>query len=114
MQELERSADTRFRAKEQELQRQLGETERKLGELQARREDDSSTLLTAEQQQAIQRFNEERLRIRKDLRQVRRNLDRDIERLGATLRIANIGLVPLLLTVFTLVFVSLRKRARRK
>ena len=100
---------------EQELQGQLSETERKLGELQASRNDKSSMLMNAEQQAEIQRFLDEQVRIRRELRAVRRNLDQDIDDLGTRLKIINTATVPLLLTVLALlvVFVKRRKKAAR-
>lgn len=106
-------ADARFRETEQELQNELSETERRLGELQASREDNGNLLLSDEQQQEIERFVAQRSQIRTELRAVRRDLDRSIERLGTTLKIINIGLVPLLLTVFALLVVARRKRRVR-
>ena len=60
----------------------------------------------------IQRFLDQQVRIRQDLRAVQRNLDRSIERLGTVLQIINIGLVPLLLTVVALSAVVVRRRRR--
>lgn len=111
---LKRSADDRFRAKEQELQTQLGETERKLTELQGARGDQGSTLLSAEQQLELQRFQEEKLRIRRELRQVRRQLDADIQALGARLKFINIAGVPLLLTFGAAGFAFWRSRRRKE
>jgi ABC-type uncharacterized transport system involved in gliding motility auxiliary subunit len=70
-------------------------------------------LMTPEQQAEVQRFLDEQVRIRQELRAVRRNLDADIDSLGTTLKIVNIALVPFLLTVFALavVFVKRRKKA---
>ena len=67
--------------------------------------------MTAEQEQEVQRFLDEQVRIRRELRTVRLNLDRDIERLGTWLKAANIGLVPLAILVFLLarVFVGRRR-----
>ena len=48
--------------------------------------------------------------IRKELRAVQRGLDADIERLGTWLKIINIGLVPLLLTLVTLIALWHRRR----
>lgn len=111
--ELKRIADDRFRAKEQELQAQLAETERKLTELQAQKTDSrSAMLLSPEQQAELQRFQEEKLRIRKDLRAVRRQLDADIQALGAKLKFLNIAAVPILLTIGALVWVWVRSRRR--
>jgi ABC-type uncharacterized transport system involved in gliding motility auxiliary subunit len=80
--------------------------------LQAGREDEGSLLMTPEQQQEIQQFLDEQVRIRRELRTVRRNLDRSIEQLGATLKVVNIGLMPFLLTVIALVVVALKRNKK--
>ena len=105
------AADAEFRATEQQLEAELDETERNLGELQAAREDTNSLMMTAEQERELQRFLDEQVRIRRELRAVRRNLDHDIEQLGTTLKVINIALVPLgvLLLLLARVFV-LRRR----
>ena len=103
-------AEARFRETEQRLQNDLAETERRLRELQSTREDSGNILLSREQQEEIDRFVDQRASIRKDLRAVQRGLDRDIEQLGTILKIVNIGLVPLLLTVFVLIAVWRRTR----
>ncbi|MBT8132286.1 MAG: Gldg family protein, partial [Gammaproteobacteria bacterium] len=110
---LERQADERFLAKEQELQDQLLLTEEKLSALQSGREDDNPLVMTAEQSAEIQRFIDQRIQIRKELRRVRRDLDKDIESLGTRLKLINIGLVPLLISVGGLAAVMLRARRRR-
>jgi ABC-type uncharacterized transport system involved in gliding motility auxiliary subunit len=109
---LRMAADAQFRSTEERLQAELADTERRLGELQSQREDTSSLLMSAEQQQELQRFLDQQVRIRQELRQVRSELDKDIERLGNTLRLVNIGLVPLLLVAFVLLRV-LWSRSRR-
>ena len=107
--ELRARAEAEFRETEQRLQSELAETERRLGELQASREDTGSLLLTPEQQAEIDRFVDQRASIRKELRSVQRGLDEDIENLGTLLKVVNIGLVPLLLTLGAL-FVLWRRR----
>jgi ABC-type uncharacterized transport system involved in gliding motility auxiliary subunit len=111
--ELRRQADDRFRAKEQELQQELAETERRVNELQRGKEQGAALVLSAEQRAELQRFQEEKLRIRRELRQVRRQLDADIEALGTRLKIINIGLMPLLLTFAAVGFAWWRVRRRR-
>ncbi len=108
--DLRRVADAEFRETEQRLQAELAETEQRLGELQVARTDGGSLLMSEEQQAEIERFLTQQVRIRQDLRAVQRNLDLSIERLGTTLKIINIGLVPLLLTVAALIFVAYRRR----
>jgi len=110
--DLRRQAEDRFRTKEQELQRQLTSTEQKLSELQSRRNDQSSLILTPEQDKELANFQAERVRIRKELREVQHGLAKDIERLGTWLKVLNIGLVPLLVAICGLVILASRIRRR--
>lgn len=112
VEELRREADAKFRATEQQLQAELTDTERKLGELQSARNDKSSVLMSPEQQQEIQRFLDQQAKIRSELRAVRRNLDASIDRLGTTLKVLNIAVVPILLTLIALIVVFV-KRSRK-
>lgn len=111
---IKRQADQRFRQKEQELQQELADTEQKLNQLQQGKSAESATILTSEQQAELARFRDDKVRIRKDLRQVRRQLDADIESLGSKLKLINIGLMPLLLTVGALAMLWWRRRERSK
>jgi ABC-type uncharacterized transport system involved in gliding motility auxiliary subunit len=111
---LEQAASDRLLAKEQELQEELRETERKLNELQRSRDDKNPLILSPEQKAELDRFQQRKLDIRKQLRQVRRDLDANIERLGVMLKVLNIGLVPLLLSLVALGAVWLRARHRRR
>ena len=109
---LRRSADDRFRSKDQELEQQLRATEEKLTALESRRNDKSSLILTPEQERELGRFQDEKLQVRKELRNVRLGLDEDIHRLGTTLKILNIIVVPALLAVVALLVVGWRRRRR--
>jgi len=110
VEELRVDAEARFRATEQRLQSELAETERRLGELQSSREDTGNLLMTAEQQNEIDRYIDQRAEIRKELRAVQRGLENDIEQLGTKLKIINIALVPFLLATFVLLVVWRRNR----
>jgi ABC-type uncharacterized transport system involved in gliding motility auxiliary subunit len=106
--DLRRQADERLRAKEKELDQELKDTEQKLSELEAGRTNASSLVLSPEQEAELTRFQQERVRIRKELREVRRSLDVEIERLGTVLKVINIGLVPLLIAIGAIVLAVLR------
>ena len=110
VEELRVEAESQFRQTEQRLQSELAETETRLGELQTSREDTGNMLLSPEQQAEIDRFMDQRTDIRKELRGVQRNLDKDIEQLGTFLQVLNIALVPMLLTFFALYGVWRRGR----
>jgi ABC-type uncharacterized transport system involved in gliding motility auxiliary subunit len=109
---LRAEADARYRAQEQALQLELEETERRLEELERGKDQEDLLIISPEQRAELLRFQEEKLRIRKALRDVRRDLDRDIERLGTVLKVANIALVPLLLSVAAILLAMVRARRR--
>ncbi|WP_339843011.1 Gldg family protein [uncultured Halopseudomonas sp.] len=110
---LQRAAERRYRASEQRLQQQLAETEQRLAELQQGQDPSQIVEMSAEQQEAVQRFLDEKLAIRKQLRDVRFQLNADIEELGTWLKVINIALVPALLTLGILLWWLIR-RMRRK
>jgi len=107
---LRRMADQQFREKERELQARLEETETALSELQPDPSDSQVLTLSDEQNAEIEQYIAKRSEIRKELRQVRHDLDRDIEKLGRNLRLINIALVPALITLLTLGLLAFRRR----
>ncbi len=112
VEKLRRVADDRFRAKEQELEQQLRETEDKLTALRNKGGKESALIITPEQEQEVEHFQTEKLRIRKELRAVRAGLDADIKRLGTTLKIINIIVVPVLFALVALLLAAWRRRQR--
>ncbi|HEX4586113.1 MAG TPA: Gldg family protein [Burkholderiaceae bacterium] len=115
---LRASAEDRFLAEQKELQMQLTQTEQKLEALQANRGDParaaaSQTILTADQERELQRFQKERLRIRKELRDVKLGLDRDIQSLGSRLKLIDIVLAPAAFALLALLAAVVARRRRR-
>ena len=108
VQDLRREAEASYLNSANDLQAQLAETERQLGELESSRDEQNLMGLSPEQEAALVRFQQEKLRIRKALRNVRHQLDKDIEMLGSTLKFMNIVLMPLVLTFILLVLKYLR------
>lgn len=109
---LRAAADARYREQEQTLQRKLDETERRLRELESAKDNENLLIISPEQQAELERFQQDKLQIRKELREVRRNLDKSIENLGTTLKLVNIALVPLLLSVAAIAIAIIRYRRR--
>ncbi|MDW3094453.1 MAG: Gldg family protein [Gammaproteobacteria bacterium] len=112
VEELRREADDQFRVQEQSLQNKLRGAEQKIAQLQSQRDDQSSMILSPEQSAEIQRFQAEKLQVRKELRKVRHELDKNIHSLGAWLKAINIGLMPVILTILALVLSALRIKKR--
>lgn len=107
---IEVAAQARFREQEQRLQNQLAETEQQLAQLQARQEGANTLVLSVEEQAAIDEFVEKRIAIRQALREVRFELQRDIDVLGNKLKLYNIALAPLLLTLLLVLISKLLRR----
>lgn len=109
---LQRTAEVKFREQEAELQQRLAATEQQLASLQQSDDPAQSPQLTPEQQATLQQFMAEKVRIRKELREVRFQLNADIDALGRSLKLVNIALVPVLLTVGVLLLWFWRRRKR--
>ncbi|HEX3915572.1 MAG TPA: Gldg family protein [Steroidobacteraceae bacterium] len=109
---LKRQADERLRGKALELQTELQQTEKNLTDLQSKRNDQSSIMLSPEQEAELKRFTAEKARIRKELRETERGLDVDINRLDSRLKIINIGIAPLIVAIAGMLILSMRRRRR--
>ena len=112
VQSLRREAETQYLASAEQLQLELNETERQLADLESQQESDGVLRLSDEQEAALVRFQDEKLRIRKALRDVRHRLDQDIDQLGGQLKLLNIIVLPILLTLMLAMaaWAQLRKR----
>jgi ABC-type uncharacterized transport system involved in gliding motility auxiliary subunit len=109
---LKRQADDRLRAKALELQTELQQTESKLTELQSKRNDQASLMLTPEQEQELKHFTAEKAHVRKELRETQRGLDVEINRLDVWLKVLNIVVAPLAVALAGALILSLRRRRR--
>jgi ABC-type uncharacterized transport system involved in gliding motility auxiliary subunit len=98
---MERDAEDKFQAKEQELQAKIDETQKKIGSLQ-NEEQKSGVILTAAQQQEIDNFRGEMIRLRQELRGVQRSLRENVEHLSMWVKIINIWAVPVLIALIAL------------
>jgi ABC-type uncharacterized transport system involved in gliding motility auxiliary subunit len=110
--ELQTEAESRFRATEQQLETQLNQTEETLSKLQTAQPGGGEAILSAEQAQEIERFQAEKLRIRKELRAVKSQLELDIKSLGMWTKVINILGVPVLFAVIALLVGHWHRRRR--
>lgn len=107
---IQRDAEEQFREKEERLQQRLMATEQRLVELQGANA--QALEMSPEQQRTLQQFLQEKLAIRKELREVRYDLNADIEALGRSLKFINIALMPLLLTLGALFWLWRQRRIK--
>jgi ABC-type uncharacterized transport system involved in gliding motility auxiliary subunit len=98
VQAMQRDAEYKYRAKEQELLARLEETEAKIRALKEE-EQQSGVILTAAQQEEIENFRAEMLTLRRELRDVQRSLRENVESLSTTVKALNIWAVPILIAL---------------
>ena len=110
---IRRGAEERYRATEQRLQQQLDELEAQLGALQQPGAEGQAQAISPAQQAEILRYQDQRLRIRKELREVQHRLNADIDALGDRLKLVNILGMPALVVLFALL-VAWRRWSRRR
>ena len=103
IQRMEADADSKFRAREQELTQQLRDTEQKLSQLPKAAEG-ANDVLTADQVKAIDGFRQQLLSIRSDLRGVQFDLRRDVDNLKNWVTAFNVGIVPVTVGIIALGF----------
>lgn len=111
---MRRRAEARYLAEEERLRADLAETKRRLSELQQQGggAEGRAIIITPEQQAEIDRFRLHIAETDRALNEVQYKLRRNIDRLGAWLRIINIGLVPFLVGVVALILVIVGRRRR--
>lgn len=113
VQAIQKEAEQRFREKEKELLTRLQETEQKISSLQNKKQEGNVLILSAEQRQEIANFRNEKIKIRKELRDVQHELQKNIEQLESQMKMINIGLMPLLIGIGGIIFGFYRGRRKR-
>jgi ABC-type uncharacterized transport system involved in gliding motility auxiliary subunit len=108
--ELEKRAQERWLSKEKELSAKAESANRRLRELEQQKDSSQKMILSPEQEEEIKRFREERARINRELKEVRKNLRVDIDQLGTRLKAINIFLMPVLVSLGGLAFGIYRQR----
>jgi ABC-type uncharacterized transport system involved in gliding motility auxiliary subunit len=107
--ELRRDAERRYREKEQTLTAKLKEVQDQLAKLESAGEG-SGVILSEADRQAIEKFRGDMLSVRRELREVKRALREDIDRLDGWLKFTNIALVPLLIGIGGAGWAAFRRR----
>jgi ABC-type uncharacterized transport system involved in gliding motility auxiliary subunit len=110
IEQMRAEADSKFRAKEEELTNQLKDTEQKLAQLPKAAEG-SNDVLTPEQEKTIAGFRSQVIAIRSQLRDVQFALNRDVDNLKTLVTALNVGVVPVAVGIIALAF-GMRRRSR--
>ncbi len=102
--DLKLAAENKFRVEENRLQKKLAQLQSKF----------DGTELNDKNSSDYNLFQQDLLKVRKELRDVRRNLNKDIDNLGSTLKFINIFLMPILLSILIILFSYYRKKQKIK
>ncbi len=116
VEEMRRDAETRFIAREKELQDEIQRTELQIGELQRERTADGAQaiVLTPEQAKRVEELQQRMVEARKELRQVQHGLRKDVEGLGTRLLVVNAVAWPLMVAAAALLWYVARGRSSRR
>ena len=112
--EIQRAAELQYRDRERALNKELKEVEGKLKDLTTKEQQGAAVILTAEQKQAIENFRREIIKVRSQLRDVRRALREDIDSLDAWIKVLNIAAMPALIALFAIGLLIARNRRTRR
>jgi len=113
VEDMQRRAEQRHLAEEDVLKASLAETEARIRDLEAKKDGaQGSLVLSPEQRAEVEKFRAQAADTRKQLREVRRKLNADIDSLGKQLKFINTALVPLLVAILA-VGLGFFRRARR-
>ena len=107
--ELEAKAMRQWQRKAADFEAELQMTQQRLQALQKQKSGDERFILSQEQQDEILKLRKAQAETRKQLKNVRKELTADIDSLGLTLKVVNIGLIPALVILFGLLW-GLKRR----
>ncbi len=107
---LEAKAMAKWQAEQQKFERELEQTQQRLAALQKQKSRSERLLLSKEQQAEIANLRKTQADTRRKLKNVRKELTGDIDRLGLQLKVINICLVPALVILLGIIRGLIRRR----
>ncbi|MGZ8920115.1 MAG: Gldg family protein [Limisphaerales bacterium] len=115
--EMQVAAEERYRSKIRDLEASLQETQTRLNELQQAKQGNGQQrmIMSPEQQAELTKFRQKQAEVNKELKQVRKDLKREVDSLENRLKWLNIAGMPLLVTAagISLALVKRKKTAAR-
>jgi ABC-type uncharacterized transport system involved in gliding motility auxiliary subunit len=113
--QMQSEAENRYRSKIRELETSLEDTQRQLTELQQKKDTGQRFILSPEQQQALENFQKKQADVKRQLKEERKALRRDIDSLENRLKWINILAMPVIVSISGLALaIYKRKRTSAK
>ncbi|MGV3774186.1 MAG: Gldg family protein [Verrucomicrobiales bacterium] len=107
---VEAEAEDRYRNKIKELEQGLEDAQTRLNELQQTKESGQRFILSPAQQAEIRKFQEKQVEVRKELKEVRKSLRRDIESMENKLKWTNILAMPFVVVAAGMVVAGFKRK----
>jgi ABC-type uncharacterized transport system involved in gliding motility auxiliary subunit len=99
VQEMQAKAEARIKEERDKIQKEANEANQKITELQGKKEPGQRFIMSKEQQEEYERFKQKRAVANKRLKEINRELHRDVQSLEFWTKVANIAAIPLVVTV---------------
>ena len=107
---MQAEAEESYRAKIKQLETELSSTQQRLNELQQKKEGNQRFILSPEQQKEVENFRKREVDVKRELKDVRKQLRRDIDSLENRLKWLNIAGMPFLVTVSGIALAAVKRK----
>jgi len=112
---IQAEAEERYRTKIKQLEEDLAATQQKINDLQQHKDKNQRFILSPEQQEEVRKFHQKEAENKKELKEVRKQLRKDIDALETRIEIYDIAGMPILVTAMGITLaVFKRKRTAAK
>jgi ABC-type uncharacterized transport system involved in gliding motility auxiliary subunit len=101
--DMQAEAQKQYQAEAEKLQAKVKEAQNRINELQANKSADQKFIISKEQQDELKKVREQEFEASKKLKEVRKDLRKDVDALGTRLKVLNIAAVPVLIALFGIV-----------
>lgn len=109
--EMQAAAQKKYQEEIQKLEASLNETQQKVNALQANKQDNQQKfILSKEQQQELDNFRKQEAEAKKHLKQVRKELAKETDRMEFWTKVVNIAAMPVLVAFTGLVFAVVKRK----
>lgn len=106
---MQAQAEKNYREKIKQLEDELSSTQQRLNELQKTKDNGQKFILSAEQQKEVENFRKKQTDVKRELKDLRKQLRRDIDSLENRIKWANIAGMPLMITLLGLAMATLKR-----
>ncbi len=107
---MQAQAEDSYRVKIKQLETELSSAQQKLNELQQKKEGNQRFILSPEQQKEVANFRKREVEVKKELKDVRKQLKRDVDSLENQLKWLNIAGMPFLVTASGICLAALKRK----